>query len=112
MLSASSDFSATYQPDKTNYSDNGVNSNDRRNNTDFGLLGGIGLNWKFDPAWQLFVEFRYTYGLTNIVNDGNRYSDQNLIFNYFYLDDDLKISNGLFTIGVVRNLNYKVIRQK
>ena len=112
LLSASSDFSATYQPDKTSYSDKGVNSNDRRNNTDFGLLGGIGLNWKFDPAWQAFIEFRYTYGLTNVVNDANRYSDQNLIFNYFYLDDDLKISNGLFTLGFVYNLNYKVIRQK
>ncbi len=112
LLSASSDFSATYQPDKTSYSDNGVNSNNRRNSTNFGLLGGIGLNWKANPALQVFVEFRYAYGLTNIVNDANRYSDQNLIFNYFYLDDDLKISNSLFTFGALLNLNYKVIRQK
>ncbi len=112
LLSANSDFSATYQPNKSSYADNGVNSNDRRNSTDFGLLGAIGLNWKFDPAWQLFVDFRYTYGLTNIVNDAKRYSDQGLIYNYFYLDDDLKINNSLITIGVVRNLDFKVIGQK
>lgn len=111
LLSSTSDFSATYQPDKTSYSDNTI-GNDRRNNSDFGLLGAIGVNWKFDPAWQAFFEFRYAYGLTNIVNDANRYTDQNLIFNYFYLDDDLKISNALFSIGVVTNLSYKVIRQK
>ncbi len=112
LLNATSDFSAAYQADKTNYTDNGVNNKDRRNSTDFGLLGSVGLNLKLDPAWQLFVEFRYTYGLTNIVNVTNRQADQDLVSNYFYQDDDLKISNGLFTIGVIRNLNYKVIRQK
>ncbi len=111
LLSATSDFSAKYNPDNTSYSDNNVNSSDRRNKTSTGLMGGIGFSYKFNPGAHLFVEFRYNYGISNIVNDGNRYADQNLIFNYFYLDDDMKISNGLFTIGIVKYINYKVIRE-
>lgn len=111
LLSATSDFSARYNPDNSSYSDNNVNSSDRRNKFNTGLMGGIGLSYKIATWAHVFIDFRYTYGLSNIVNDANRYADQNLIFNYFYLDDNLKISNGLFTGGLVAYLNYKVIRK-
>ena len=109
LLAANSDFKSTYT-DGTVYSENNVSSDDRRNKTNFGLLFGAGLTYKTGPGGQLVLDIRYCMGLSNIVNTANRYADESVYFPYYYIDDDLRISNSLISIGYVKYINYKVVR--
>jgi hypothetical protein len=111
LLSANSDFNSTYTATGDKLSDNNVSTDDRRNKINYGLIGGGGLTYKVGPG-HFALDIRYCYGLTNIVNGANRYADENIYFKYYYLDDDLKISNSLISIGYVYYLNYKVMRKK
>jgi len=111
LVSANSDFSSKYISTGEQFSDNNVSSENRRNKTNYGLIAGCGITCKFGPG-HFLLDLRYCYGLTNIVNGNNRYTDENLYFKYYYLDDDLKISNVLLSFGYVYYVNYKVIRSK
>jgi len=114
LLSAYSDFNSTYTASNPSQklSDNNVSSSDRLVNTNFGLLGGIGLTYKVGPG-HFLINLKYCYGLTNIVKGGtNRYADENIYFKYYYLDDDISLNNLLLSVGYVYYVNYKVIRHK
>ena len=38
-------------------------------NTDFGLVGGVGVELRAAPSWSLIFEGRYTHGLVNVAED-------------------------------------------
>jgi len=111
LISANSDFNETYTLTGEKFSDNNVSSDSRRNKTNFGVLGGVGLTYKVGSG-HFVLDVRYCDGLTNIINGSNRYADENIYFKYYYLDDDLSISNLLVSVGYVYYVNYKVIRHK
>jgi hypothetical protein len=46
---------------------------------DFGLTGGLGLNYEIAPETRLLVDFRYTYGLSD-VSKSNASSVNNQVF--------------------------------
>ncbi|MFM9943940.1 MAG: hypothetical protein ACKVQB_01775, partial [Bacteroidia bacterium] len=59
-----------------------------------------------------FADVNYQYSLTNINNADNRLKNENLIYNYFYIDDDLRLNNLTFSLGYTFYLSYFVQRSK
>jgi Neuraminidase (sialidase) len=47
----------------------------------------------------IFFNIRYSYGLNNIVNSKNRYSNPVLMYNYLYIDNNYKINSFQYSIG-------------
>jgi len=69
----------------------------RRKNNSW-ALAGVGLKIKLKKA-HLFFETRYNYGLQNVVNTSKRYENSELLFKYYYLDNDFYINNLMFSVG-------------
>lgn len=75
-------------------------SDDLRNELNHSLMGGIGI--KFASKTNFFVfESRYTRGITNIVNSGNRFANQNLLFGAGYVDDNFSENSISFSFGYI-----------
>nr|WP_271711581.1 porin family protein [Marinigracilibium pacificum] len=77
-----------------------VDLSDQRVSMNWSLIGGAGVRMK-DVLGKgyLFVDFRYSYGMWNIVNTENRYNNAELKYDYTHLDDDLKLNNFMLSIG-------------
>lgn len=60
------------------------------------LGGGFTLKQKLN---YLFVEVRYSMGLTNVVNGANRYDDQTT--RWPYVDDDFRMDNLAISVGYI-----------
>lgn len=69
------------------------------------LLGGLGLKYRVNRIDFLFVDFAYSYGLTNFVNQEARYENfrPELQNEFLYVDSDLKMSSVLLTFGYVKS---------
>ena len=91
------------------YSLEHIQSKERRNNIDAGVIGGLGAFYKLGDG-HLSLQVNYFHSFQNITNADLRYAYNDLFYNYFYLDDDIKLSNLYFSIGYNVHLNYKVIR--
>ncbi|MCB0735017.1 MAG: PorT family protein [Bacteroidetes bacterium] len=83
----------------------------RRNKLNAGICGSLGGRlqtqnkrgqWRFDVA--------YFKGLTNITKTASRYDNQTLIYDFFYLDDDLRLNNLGVSISYQFNIKYTVKR--
>ncbi|HBS88364.1 MAG: hypothetical protein A2W91_17395 [Bacteroidetes bacterium GWF2_38_335] len=62
------------------------------------VIGAIGAKYKIKRG-HLFLELRYMYGLMNQVNENNRYSSPELIYKYYYIDDDFTLNNYMLSFG-------------
>jgi hypothetical protein len=82
-----------------------------RSNVILGLLAGTGISYKLKEG-HVFLQMNYIYSLTNLNKMDTRKNDENLIYNYFYIDDDLRINNLAFSLGYTFYLNYFVVRSK
>jgi len=82
-------------------------SDSRRNLWNYGITGGLGLWYKLRVS-HFSVDLLYNKGLTNITRGENRYDNSRLIYNYYYLDDDLQIDDFSVVFGYHLYLNYKV----
>ncbi len=47
----------------------------------------------------ILVDLRYNIGLRNVVNPANRYSNQELIYNYLYIDNNFTMNSLVFSVG-------------
>lgn len=82
-------------------------SQSRRENISYGLAGGIGLMYKRQIAhWSL--DAHYFRSMSNIMDVDSRYGNQDLIYQYHYLDDDLRLDQFTVSIGYHRYFNYKL----
>lgn len=75
-----------------------------------GVLGGSAL---YDlKKGSLVLNFMYYNGLHNITNTNVRYSNHQLLHDYYYIDDDLRLNNLSISLGYIINLNYQIERKK
>ncbi len=81
-----------------------------RNRVNFAVHAGVGVKVKF-PMSYLFFDVRYYKGFFNQVNRKNRYSIPELIYNYYYIDNDFKLNNFSFRLGY-RYLIYRPKKKK
>ncbi|MCB9251960.1 MAG: PorT family protein [Flavobacteriales bacterium] len=79
----------------------------RRNAFNYGIVGGVGFSYRFNTL-HLSMDVRYYKGLSNLTKSDQRYENATLIYDYDYLDDDIKLDNLAFNFGFHYYLNYKI----
>jgi opacity protein-like surface antigen len=78
-----------------------LNLNDHRQrlNGSFLLGGGVKYKYKLD---FFFVDVRYSFGIKNIANSGNRFNNYSEGLPYPYVDDDFRMDNFAVSVGYIR----------
>jgi opacity protein-like surface antigen len=71
----------------------------KRLNSSFLLGGGVKYKYKLD---YFFVDVRYSFGIKNVANTKNRYSNYADGLPYPYVDDDFRMDNFAVSIGYIR----------
>jgi hypothetical protein len=69
-----------------------------RNSFNVSVLAGLGAKFRAGRNFVV-VEARYNRFMLNSVNRQNRYSNNELVFEYGYVDNDFRIDNFALTIG-------------
>lgn len=77
----------------------------------YGAILGVGASYKFREG-HIFGEINSQYSFTNINKNNNRLTNDNLVYNYFFIEDDLRLNNLTFSLGYTFYLNYFVQRSK
>jgi hypothetical protein len=72
-------------------------------------MGGIGSTYSFRKL-NLALDCTYYRSFANITNTDNRYKNENLFYDYYYIDDDLKLDNLTITLSLIYHLNYRVVK--
>lgn len=111
LLFGENNFNATYTPQNKLYELSNVNSTSRRNLLNYGFVGGVGGTYKIEEG-DLYLQINYYKSLANITNEASRYKYNELVYNYFYEDDDIILNNLSITIGYAFYLNYKILQKK
>jgi hypothetical protein len=77
-----------------------ISVNSLRKKLNYNLMAGAGLKIK-DVLGRgyLFFDLRYSMGLNNIVNPDKRYSNDDLVYKYLYVDNNIKINSFQYSIG-------------
>ncbi len=113
LSSAHSDFKLTDNTSGETKSENNLNAMDRKNKWEYGFLMGAGVMYKIG-AVNVAFDARYFLSAysNNITNTDNRYKNDKLFYNYYYIDDDLRLNSIAFSISLLYGINYKVIKKK
>ena len=82
-----------------------------RNTFNYWILVGGGIKYKIKRGFVV-LDVRYNLGLLNQVNTANRYSGiSDLVFKYYYIDSDFKMSDLAVSLKYVRSF-YKPKKKK
>lgn len=111
LLFSSTNFEANYKPSSESYSVVNLSSLDRRNRLDLGLVGTIGATYKIG-AGQAFLQASYFHSMRTAVKGDERYANKQLLYSYYYIDDDFVLSNLAIGVGYSLFINYKVLNDK
>ncbi|MCB9245546.1 MAG: outer membrane beta-barrel protein [Flavobacteriales bacterium] len=87
-----------------------IDSKNRRNQGDRGIQLGLGSYYKLGQG-HVFVEMNYYRSGRQITNADSRNSSGELFSSFYYMDDDLLLSNLSICAGYRIHLNYKVIKE-
>lgn len=122
LFSAASDMEATParstadtestagQADRA-YSDFEIRSTrERRNSMNHGIVGGIGVVWRIGDR-AIVVNAACSFGLSQIVRPEMRFADQDLLYRYFYIDDDFRLRGLSISVGYMFQLGYTVFHR-
>lgn len=115
LLQANSDFKITTLAFDNTVIENEINnldSKDRRNNWEYGAIMGAGLSYNLGKT-LLTLDARYYWAsFYNLSKAQKRYSNNELFYNYYYLDDDIRINNLAISMSFLYPISYKVIQSK
>ena len=70
----------------------------QRANVNRYLVAGLGSNFRFGYNY-LLVDLRYHYGLNNFVKPGSQYLNDNLVYQYGYVDDYKRLHMLSLSVG-------------
>lgn len=110
LLFARNNIKLNYFQTNTEYEILDLNAISRRNKTDYGGYIGLGISYPIKFG-KIHLQSNYFHSLTNITNEENRYKYKELIFNYFYIDDDIILNNLTINAGISFYINYKVLNK-
>lgn len=79
----------------------------RRKMFNLSILASVGCRYIIDKGY-VFVDVRYNKGLNNITNSDERYSDDDMIYKYYLLDDDVYLNSFSFSLGY----SYSIFKAK
>lgn len=112
LVNASADISETQLLSRENIALSNIGILSRRNRFVYGWTGNVKLRYSVKNGkgvFQLGVE--YYNSPVNITKESSRFSNAQLINNYHYLDDNIKINHIRIFGGYSLNLNYKVVKR-
>lgn len=92
-----------------NSSNVNVEITDLLNPTDYGIMAGIGTTYAYQ-YFRFSLSATYRYGLNNIINPDKRYNNQELVFGYHDIFDNLRLNQLNFQFGV-SYVTYKAFRR-
>jgi opacity protein-like surface antigen len=107
LSSSYNDFYRTSSDALENSSAVHLSSIDRRQRNHIGALCGFGFFYKL---WKghINLEFDAYQGFTNITDDRVRYDFLDLTQRFEYVDDDMKLSNLMVSLGYTYYINYRI----
>ncbi|MDX2302550.1 MAG: porin family protein [Microscillaceae bacterium] len=75
----------------------------QRKKLNYSLIVGGGFKLKnlFKTGWDFYLEGRYEYGLPNLVNKEKRGENENLLYNYGYIDSDFSVNSIVLSLGIL-----------
>ena len=83
-----------------------------RNSWNFWLSGGIGVKYRVKKGMFL-INFTYLRGMQNMVDKSARYSNEELLYKYYYIDDDFTMDNYMISVGFLYSIYQpKKLKQK
>lgn len=109
LVNSSSDFHRSNVETKEEQSTVKLNSRDRHNKWDLGMLCGLGVMYKVGNAY-FALDTRYNRSYSNVTNSATRYKQDNLFRDYYFQEDDLRLHNLAFSFSVIYNLKYRIIK--
>jgi hypothetical protein len=105
LLTSTSTYTRSYTSSSLLASATGPEENIilNRNSWNYWVSGGLGFKYQIAMG-NVFLDVRYNYGLRNITDETARYSNQTLMYKYYYLDDNFIMDDLAFTLGFTRYL--------
>ena len=93
--------------EKEKYSLANINVLNDRNRWNYGLLFSAGLYYKMKKGiWNIRLD--YLHSLTQINLSDARYSRIEQMYNFLYVDDDIKLHSVNLSVGYSLFINYRV----
>ncbi len=90
-----------------NLTRNNIDVKDMRNTKRFGLSAALGSSLTIDRL-VISLEAKYLYDLTSLTNPEKRYNNTELLYNYYYIDNDVSVSRIDVSLSLAYILSYKV----
>ncbi|MFT4523648.1 MAG: hypothetical protein ACI8ZN_002603 [Bacteroidia bacterium] len=82
-------------------------TNVRRNSFHYGICTGSNISYKIKKG-HLSLEVLYFKSLSNITYEKGRYDNTTLLYDFFYLDDNIYLDNLALSFGYHRYISYKI----
>jgi hypothetical protein len=76
----------------------------------YGLMIGTGINYAYQ-YFRFSFSATYRYGINNIVVPANRYNNQDLVFGYHDIFDNIRLDQLNLQVGVSYVLNHKAFKK-
>ncbi len=90
-----------------NITRNNIDVKDMRNKNRFGISGAIGSSLTID-RFVISLEGKYLYDITELTNPEKRYTNDELLLNYYYIDNDVSMSRIDVSLSLAYIFSYKV----
>jgi hypothetical protein len=84
-----------------------IDISDKRNTLSYMAVFGVGIRYRIDRGY-IVLDVRYNKGLSNITNENERYAENELIYKYYLLDDDMYLNSLSFSLGY----SYSIFKPK
>lgn len=78
----------------------GISLIEQRNRINYGWLAGVGVDYRIKRGYLTANVFYYR-SAKNAVKDSERYSNDELMYKYYYIDDQFKINNIYLSFGII-----------
>jgi hypothetical protein len=88
---------------------NNLDSKSRFNAMEYGAIFGGGLMYELGQVNLALDAKYYAPAFYNLTNEEKRYKQEDLFYKYFYLGDDLRLSNFAVSFSLLYNINYRVL---
>jgi hypothetical protein len=80
------------------------------NRTNLGIWVGAGIESNIG-GFRLQIETNYKFGFKNIVDTANRFTNQQLMYAFYDVFDDMKLRNWELTLKVLLPISFKAFRR-
>ncbi|MFL5728867.1 MAG: porin family protein [Cytophagaceae bacterium] len=102
FLSSSGKLTRISNTGDNNASGPNVSLTSLRNKINYSALAGAGLKYKLGYGY-ISLDIKYTVGLKDIANANKRYSNDDLVYFYGYIDSDFKLNNFYVSVGYFKS---------